>query len=172
MGNPSNRVLPHQDPAVQQPPSRRMRQRQNTLRRSWNAQEQPRRRVHRRSSVTKYNLEESMARIQREEEEKEQAAAAKNSRSVVIGKKEQQKKRKMKFFSSRLSTTKKNKKNSRKSLQGLRDFFSLDSKRHRSESNMTIGSSSFSLLGKTISDRKSRPSLWFRCSSKNQPQEA
>ena len=74
MGNQSNRILPHKDPAVttttqKQQTSRRVRQRQNSLRRSWNPQEQPRRRVQSRSSVTKYNLEDSMAKVQQEEEQ-------------------------------------------------------------------------------------------------------
>lgn len=81
MGNQSNRILPHQDPAVtsttarNQQTSRRMRQRQNTLRRSWNAQEQPRRRVQRRSSVKKYNLEDSLAKVQQEEEQQQKVVS-------------------------------------------------------------------------------------------------
>jgi len=202
MGNPSNRILPHQDPAVtthhhqQQPSSRRMRrqrqqQQQDPLRRSWNAQEQPRRRVQRRSSVTKYNLEESMVKVQREEEQLAAAIAAEQnptptSHSIMLRdhKEKQKKKRKIRLVPFRFSSrggrrpsnkTKNNKnKSSRKSMQRLREILPFG---RRTDTNTTTGSTTIKCSGSSsvrpsfqqeqVPERSSRFRLWFRNHSKD-----
>lgn len=181
---PSNRILPHQDPAVMQdsqPKSRQRMQRNNSLRRSWNAQEQPRRRVQRRSSVTKFNLEDSMARVRREEEEEEEKVQEHTIPRTysTLGAVDQQPQRKTKLrfiFRSKTKTT-----NSRKRLQGLRNMFIFGPRRSTASTIRERDSEPFTMSidrptssarqPEAVPERNRRFRLWFRRRPKSQPVE-
>lgn len=193
MGNQSNRILPHKDPAVttttqKQQTSRRVRQRQTSLRRSWNPQEQPRRRVQRRSSVTKYNLEDSMAKVQQEEEQQTvisttAAAAEQNPTSTCHSMllpdhkdKQKIKKRKIRLlpfsFSGSGRPCNKSKNSSRNRLQCLRKIQPFGRRYHCADTSTTpsttVKSSGSSSVHRSCQQQeavaeRSRPfRLWFR----------